>query len=121
MNPVCLSSQGSGRYRPMMPGDSILDVLNNAGLALPYSCHEGACGTCETGVQEGIPEHRDAVLSRDEKAENDCMMIRVSRTVTPRIVLDLRHDRDRPRYRTCPATGRSSQLIPSKITPSSST
>jgi ferredoxin len=50
---------------------------------------EGICGTCETAVLEGSPDHRDSVLDDDEKAENDCMMICVSRSLSEKLVLDL--------------------------------
>ncbi|QHG85515.1 oxidoreductase (plasmid) [Rhodococcus rhodochrous] len=74
----------------MVPADrSALDVLNDAGFDIAYSCQEGTCGTCETGVLDGIPDHRDVVLSRDEKAQNDCMMLCVSRAKSARLVLDL--------------------------------
>jgi ferredoxin len=53
------------------------------------SCAEGTCGTCETGVLDGRPDHRDSVLTADEQAANDCMLICVSRSCTDRLVLDL--------------------------------
>lgn len=71
------------------PEDSILDALRERGIGMLASCMEGICGTCETAVLEGIPEHRDSVLTDDEKAENDCLMVCVSRSRTPRLVLDL--------------------------------
>ncbi len=40
-------------------GKSILDAVLDAGVQVPYSCMEGVCGTCETTVLEGLPEHRD--------------------------------------------------------------
>lgn len=73
-----------------VPADrSALAVLNEAGFDIVFSCQEGTCGTCETGVLDGVPDHRDVVLSKAEKAENDCMMLCVSRAKTDRIVLDL--------------------------------
>ena len=45
------------------PGRSILDVVEAAGVPVLSSCTEGTCGTCETGVLAGVPEHRDSVLS----------------------------------------------------------
>ena len=65
--------------------DAVLDVLPGT----PYSCREGYCGTCETAVLEGVPEHRDDVLTEDEQANNDIMMICVSRSKSQRLVLDL--------------------------------
>ncbi|MES2171899.1 MAG: PDR/VanB family oxidoreductase [Actinomycetota bacterium] len=67
----------------------ILQALEGAGLSLPFSCREGTCGTCETGVIEGIPDHRDSYLSEEERSYNDTMMICVGRSLTPRLVLDL--------------------------------
>ena len=66
-----------------------LDALEDAGIPTVSSCAEGTCGTCETRVVEGIPDHRDSVLSAQEREENDCMMICVSRSCTATLVLDL--------------------------------
>jgi ferredoxin-NADP reductase len=71
------------------PDRSILSVVEDAAIGVLSSCAEGTCGTCETAVLEGVPDHRDSVLDEDEKAANDCMMICVSRACTPRLVLDL--------------------------------
>jgi len=53
------------------------------------SCAEGVCGTCETRVIEGIPDHRDLFLSKEEQAANTTMMICCSGSKTPTLVLDL--------------------------------
>ena len=45
------------------PGASILHVLREGGLTLPSSCEEGVCAACETVVLEGVPDHRDSILS----------------------------------------------------------
>ena len=79
----------SGRTVAVPPGTSILAALEGAGLAVLSSCQEGTCGTCETGVLEGEPDHRDVVLTPAERAANDVMMICVSRSRSPRLVLDL--------------------------------
>jgi len=71
------------------PDRSILDVVEEAGVGVLSSCAEGTCGTCETPVLEGEPDHRDSVLDDEEKAANDCMMICVSRACSARLVLDL--------------------------------
>lgn len=71
------------------PCDSILAVLREAGISMPSSCSEGICGTCESAVLDGIPDHRDSVLTDEEKAVNDAMMPCVSRSLTQRLVLDL--------------------------------
>jgi ferredoxin len=71
------------------PDRSILSVVEEAGIGVLSSCAEGTCGTCETAVLDGVPDHRDSVLSAEERQANDCMMICVSRSTTPRLVLDL--------------------------------
>lgn len=71
------------------PGQSILEVVEGAGIGVLSSCSEGTCGTCETSVLNGVPDHRDSVLDEDERAANDCMMICVSRSLTPRLDLEL--------------------------------
>ncbi|MGW4116003.1 PDR/VanB family oxidoreductase [Actinosynnema sp. NPDC004786] len=79
----------SGRTLLVPEGASILDAVEAAGVAVLSSCREGTCGTCETVVLEGFPDHRDSVLNDDERAAGDVMMICVSRSRGPRLVLDL--------------------------------
>jgi ferredoxin-NADP reductase len=79
----------SGRTLVVPEARSILETLEEAGITVLSSCREGTCGTCETGVVEGVPDHRDSVLDAAERAAGDVMMICVSRSRTPRLVLDL--------------------------------
>lgn len=73
-----------------VPEDStILDVLDARGVVAPSSCREGMCGTCETGVVSGEVDHRDVILSPEERSENESMMICVSRCTSGRLVLEL--------------------------------
>jgi ferredoxin len=53
------------------------------------SCREGTCGTCETTVLAGRPEHRDSVLDDAERADGATMMICVSWSLDPVLELDL--------------------------------
>jgi ferredoxin-NADP reductase len=71
------------------PQRSILSVVEEAGVGVLSSCAEGTCGTCETQVLDGEPDHLDSVLSDSERRTGDCMMICVSRSCGPRLVLDL--------------------------------
>ncbi|WP_206784773.1 PDR/VanB family oxidoreductase [Amycolatopsis sp. MtRt-6] len=80
---------GSGRVLPVPADRSILEVVEAAGVQVLSSCREGTCGTCETGVLGGEPDHRDSVLTADERLENEVMMLCVSRACSPRLVLDL--------------------------------
>lgn len=70
-------------------GKSLLDALLEAGLDVEHSCREGVCGSCETAVLEGCPDHRDSVLSNSERAANKTMMVCVSGCKGSRLVLDL--------------------------------
>jgi ferredoxin-NADP reductase len=79
----------SGEVIAVRPGESVLACLRKAGHEILSSCEEGTCGTCETGVLAGVPEHRDTVLTEAERAAGDVMMICVSRAQTPRLRLDL--------------------------------
>ncbi|RJL22059.1 PDR/VanB family oxidoreductase [Bailinhaonella thermotolerans] len=79
----------SGRALTVPADRSILSVLEEAGVPVLSSCQEGTCGTCETDVLGGVPDHRDSLLTPEERAAGDTMMICVSRSLTPRLVLDL--------------------------------
>lgn len=81
--------QRSGRQITSAPGKSLLRTLLDAGIEVEHSCEEGICGACETRVIEGLPDHRDAVLSAAEHAGNRVMMLCVSGCKSERLVLDL--------------------------------
>ena len=73
-----------------VPSDrSILDVVEEAGALVVSSCREGTCGSCETPILEGEADHRDSLLTQEEKDANETMFICVSRACSKRIVLDL--------------------------------
>jgi ferredoxin-NADP reductase len=79
----------SGMTLEVPEGRTILDVVEEAGVMVEHSCTEGICGTCETRVIEGIPDHRDSVLLPAERAANTTMMICCSGSKTKELVLDL--------------------------------
>jgi ferredoxin-NADP reductase len=73
-----------------VPADkSVLRVLWDHGVDVPSACEEGICGTCEVGVLAGEPQHRDLLLTSEERAANRTMMVCVSRANSSRLVLDL--------------------------------
>ena len=84
-----LSLAVSGLTLTVPEDRTILDVLDARGVVAPASCREGMCGTCETGVVSGEVDHRDAILSPEERSENESMMICVSRCTSGRLVLEL--------------------------------
>jgi phthalate 4,5-dioxygenase reductase subunit len=67
----------NGRQLDVMPGETILQVLRAHGLETRSSCESGTCGSCRTSYLAGEVEHRDLVLTDDEKAHD--IMICVSR------------------------------------------
>ncbi len=71
------------------PDQSILQALQSAGVEVPYSCSEGICGTCQTKVLEGEPDHWDMYLTPEEQEKGDTIMVCISRCKSPRLVLDL--------------------------------
>jgi len=79
----------SGRTVTVAPDVSVLDAVRAAGVEVLFSCTEGTCGTCETDVLDGTPDHRDSVLSAEEQQSGETMMICVSRCRGKKLVLDL--------------------------------
>lgn len=84
---VCLAR--SNRTVPVQSGKTILDALIDAGVPATYACMEGVCGTCETRVIEGIPDHRDQFLSKEEQEANKTIMICCSGAKSKTLTLDL--------------------------------
>ena len=86
---------GIGRRNPcptviaVQAGQTILDALLEAGISANYACAEGVCGTCETRVIEGIPDHRDLFLSKEEQQANKTIMICCSGSKSPTLILDI--------------------------------
>lgn len=84
----CVELKKSGKTVQVPPGTSLLDALLQAGLEPDFSCREGVCGACETKVLSGEVDHRDQILTRQEKAANKSMMICVSGCRSGTLVLD---------------------------------
>jgi ferredoxin-NADP reductase len=79
----------TGRRVTVGPGASVLEAVRREGVEVLSSCQQGICGTCETTVLAGRPDHRDSLLDDDERAAGDCMYVCVSRSLDDRLVLDL--------------------------------
>ena len=81
--------QRSARTLRVAEGQTILQTLIGAGFKPEHSCAEGVCGTCETRVLEGRPDHHDQVLTKKERESGRVMMICCSGSLDPRLVLDI--------------------------------
>ncbi|MFD9718991.1 PDR/VanB family oxidoreductase [Streptomyces sp. NPDC059076] len=79
----------TGATLTVPPDRRLIEVLREAVTGLSYDCEKGYCGACETRVLAGTPEHRDSVLSDEERLAGRTMMICVGRCQSDRLVLDL--------------------------------
>ena len=87
--PFSVELARTGVTVPVAPGASVLEAVAGAGVEVLSSCRQGTCGTCETTVLAGRPDHRDSILDDAERAAGDCMYVCVSRSLDDRLVLDL--------------------------------
>lgn len=69
--------------------ESPLEALERVGVDHPFSCRQGLCGTCEAGIIEGQADHRDSVLTAQERAEGKRFIPCISRCSGERLVLDI--------------------------------
>jgi vanillate O-demethylase ferredoxin subunit len=83
---VRLASSGAEYHVP--PEETILDVLLRNGVDAPSSCQQGICGECVVRVLAGDADHRDDVLTDDERAAG-LFTTCSSRALGPSIELDL--------------------------------
>ena len=79
----------TGQVVVVPAGCSVVHALEAAGVFVPTSCEQGVCGTCLTGVLEGVPDHRDSYLTPEEQAAGDQFLPCCSRSRSPRLLLDL--------------------------------
>ncbi|MBE1537010.1 PDR/VanB family oxidoreductase [Actinomadura algeriensis] len=86
--PFSVTLDRSGLTLEVPAGRSILEVMEERGIPVISSCREGTCGTCETAIISGEADHRDSILSDEEKADNETMMICCSRGIGTGLVID---------------------------------
>jgi vanillate O-demethylase ferredoxin subunit len=79
----------SGRSLTIEAQSNILDVLLLEGVDVAFSCMSGMCGSCRASVLQGTPDHRDEVLTNQERSKGDCIILCCSRSKTPVLILDL--------------------------------
>lgn len=87
--PFEVELDASGLTLTVRADQTLAEAIEEAGIDLPTSCREGTCGTCETFVLEGEPDHRDSYLTFEEQESGEVIMPCCSRSRSPRLVLDL--------------------------------
>jgi ferredoxin len=87
--PFVVELRRSGIALDVPTDRSLLDVIRDAVPDAPFSCEEGYCGSCEATVIDGVPDHRDDILTEDERRSGRTMFPCVSRSRSDRLVLDL--------------------------------
>jgi vanillate O-demethylase ferredoxin subunit len=79
--------QSTGAKVMVGANETVVAAVARLGIEIPVSCEQGICGTCITGVVEGLPDHRDQYLTDEERAANNKFTPCCSRSKTARLVL----------------------------------
>jgi phthalate 4,5-dioxygenase reductase subunit len=70
-----------------VPADaSILETLRAKGHRIPSSCESGTCGSCRMRLVAGDADHRDLVLTEEERRTS--IMVCVSRARSPELAIE---------------------------------
>lgn len=87
--PFTVTVGSSGGRLDVAADETLLAALQRSGVAAPYSCRQGFCGTCRTRVLAGVVEHRDTLLTEPER-DAGIMLTCVSRAPSgAHLTLDL--------------------------------
>ncbi|WP_242910388.1 cytochrome P450 [Actinomadura terrae] len=87
--PITVVLRRTGLTIDVPPDVSILEAVEDCGVPVPSACREGSCGSCETRLLTGRADHRDLLLTPEERERHDRLMICVSRAETTTLELDL--------------------------------
>ena len=77
----------SGAKIYVQPDQTIIRAIELTGRRVPASCLSGLCGTCKVNYLDGEVDHRDYILSDDERSR--CLTVCVSRASSKSLSLDL--------------------------------
>ena len=72
----------TGQIIDVAADQTALDAVLRAEPGTPYSCRQGFCGTCTAHVSDGDIDHRDNLLTQDER-DAGTMLLCVSRAHSP--------------------------------------
>ncbi len=80
----------SGRVLPVPARRSVVQILADAGIAVPTSCGQGLCGSCRVRVLDGRPRHGEQhVAALDDPPGGPWVLACCGRADTARLVIDL--------------------------------
>lgn len=71
---------GHGTPVPVLAGDTALAALLRAGIAFPFSCQTGTCGTCKCELVSGEVhelDYSEHVLSSADRARGIVLACRI--------------------------------------------
>jgi len=88
-HPFTVRLARSGRCLEVPAGESLLRTLLRAGVTVASSCESGTCGSCRVGLISGDAEHRDFVLTEQERQGAIMPCVSRSRVPDAELVLDL--------------------------------
>lgn len=87
--PFTLVIRATGEEIVVPVGVTAARAIEDAGHFISLSCEQGICGTCLTPVLDGVPDHRDAFQTDEERARNDQFTPCCSRARSPVLVIDI--------------------------------
>ena len=74
---ITVTLKTSGRQFPVAPGETVLEAAQRAGIALPYSCRAGVCGSCKATLLQGecsYPRNPPVALSGIAKGRHAVLL-----------------------------------------------
>ncbi len=83
--------KSSGRQFPVAADEPVLEAAQRAGIALPYSCRSGVCGSCKATLLQGqcaYTHNPPVALTASDKAHHAVLLCQA--TATSDLLLDVR-------------------------------
>lgn len=84
-----VTAASTGQVMNVKADQTIAEVLQQHGFPVSLSCEMGICGSCLTGVVDGIPDHRDEVQSPSQHEAGNLINVCCSRARTSNLTLEI--------------------------------